>query len=202
MTLKTVKAGRAMNNEGKNGQKRVKPMRGNAGHGDAALLERREKIMRMYITGLSQYAIAAQLGMSQELVSYDIRSIKEMWRQRATESYQLRVDEQTERLNFLYAEACKVWMESREPVTITDKETGEVTVLQPAGNLEALDKAQKAVMNIAKLIGAVQGDTTNINLIPPGVTVVDWNSMWGKDEPKKIEAQIVDAPRQIESNGG
>lgn len=70
-------------------------------------------IAESYISGKSQAAIGRMLGLSQQQIAYDLKSIRERWQVRAFEAVDRRFAEELARLDQLEAAAWGGWERSK-----------------------------------------------------------------------------------------
>ena len=84
-------------------------------------LDRRRKVVGLYASGVSQSAIAEQLGVDRATVSRDLALMREEWKKTVRRDYQELCDRELMRLNLLEREAWDNWDWENAPVT----ESGE-----------------------------------------------------------------------------
>ena len=137
---------------------------------------RERRVVDLATVGWSQHAIAAELQISQAAVSkilarVDARTLREL-----TTSMERQKVRQTQRLEFVYAEAMRAWRESQADTTRrrqrqVDGSRGpgqtvaEVVVTSQHGDPRYLETARKALTDLRRL--------------------------WGMDAPQRVDVQAL-----------
>jgi hypothetical protein len=78
------------------------------------LVHDRLEISRLYLRGLTQAEIAARTGVSQPQISYDLRLVRQDWRDSALKEWGERLAEETARLDLVEREHWEAWERSKE----------------------------------------------------------------------------------------
>jgi hypothetical protein len=79
------------------------------------ILQRRQKVTEMLLQGTSQSAIAQQLGVTQSLVSRDLKKIQTAWRQSSIRNFDEIRTLELEKLAYVEQEAWGAWKRSQQP---------------------------------------------------------------------------------------
>jgi hypothetical protein len=135
----------------------------------AQILADRAKIAGMYLRGTSQYRIAEEMRCTREMVTYDLRAIREEWRKSAIFDINTARSQELARLDEIERECWAAWEESKRPKEATStrqrRKTGDGdeggTTTQEAGrrvenregNSIFMDKILECVDKRCKLLG-------------------------------------------------
>jgi predicted transcriptional regulator len=79
------------------------------------LANRRQRVAELYLKGLSQGAIAEELGVKQSTVSRDLKRIQEDWRQSTIRDFDLAREEQLKKLTMVEQEGWSGYERSQKP---------------------------------------------------------------------------------------
>ena len=71
------------------------------------------EISRLYLSGSTQQAIAAHLGLSQPTISLDLKELRKRWRASAIRDFDESITEELAKLNLLEAELWQQWERSK-----------------------------------------------------------------------------------------
>ena len=86
-----------------------------------------QKITGLYLTGKTQDAIAQELGVTQQQISYDLKTIQERWRKSALVDLNEAKQRELERIDVLEREYWQAWEASKgEQQRSTASKTGDV----------------------------------------------------------------------------
>ena len=113
----------------------------------------RLEISRLYLRGLTQADIAARTGVSQPQISYDLRIVRQDWRDSALKEWGERLAEEAARLDLVERENWEAWHRS--------KEGGR------DGNSRFLNGVLSCVAQRVRLFGLAQYDVRAIPKAPP-----------------------------------
>jgi hypothetical protein len=101
-----------------------------------AMVQRRQKVADLQLQGWTQMAIAAEVGISQALVSNDLARIRQSWRESAIRDFDAARDQELQKLDRIEREAWAAWQRSQQP-------TQSATLNGEGGN----QKARRTVKN-------------------------------------------------------
>lgn len=76
--------------------------------------DRRSVVAKLYLQGMWQTDIAAQVGVTQQQVSKDLVIIREKWKQSTISDYSAKVDEELAKINLLEQEYYDAWNRSKK----------------------------------------------------------------------------------------
>ena len=128
-----------------------------------------QKIAGLYLTGKTQDAIAQELGVTQQQISYDLKTIQERWRKSALVDLNEAKQRELERIDVLEREYWQAWENSKgEQSRSTASKAGEATRAQvvkfeSAGDPRFLAGVQWCVEQRCKILGlhaAVKSELT------------------------------------------
>lgn len=80
---------------------------------ESVILDRREKVARLYLQGWTQMRIGRELACSQATVSGDLKAVREWWRESATMALGERIALELSRIDRIEAEAWDAWERSK-----------------------------------------------------------------------------------------
>ena len=111
------------------------------------------RIARMYLQGQTQSAIAAELGLSQQQISYDLRIIRKRWLDSSLRDFDAAKAEELAKIDLIESELWEAWNASKGDKEITTHEEGD----GPKGpfNKNAVKK-EKSYGAIAYLNGVME----------------------------------------------
>ena len=118
-----------------------------------------QKIAGLYLTGKTQDAIAQELGVTQQQISYDLKTIQERWRKSALVDLNEAKQRELERIDVLEREYWQAWEASKgEQSRSTASKTGDVSRAQvvkyeSAGDPRFLAGVQWCVEQRCKILG-------------------------------------------------
>ena len=118
-----------------------------------------QKIAGLYLTGKTQDAIAQELGVTQQQISYDLKTIQERWRKSALVDLNEAKQRELERIDVLEREYWQAWENSKgEQSRSTASKAGEATRAQvvkfeSAGDPRFLAGVQWCVEQRCKILG-------------------------------------------------
>lgn len=123
----------------------------------------RVKIAKMYLQGLTQAAIAEDMGMTQQMVSYDLKAIQKDWRESAIDDIGTLRGRELARIDMLEVEYWESWERSKEEVTKARRSIkGDEVVAQSierattSGNPAFLQGIQWCIAQRCKILGLYQ----------------------------------------------
>lgn len=171
-----------------------------------------EETERLHLRGYSQNAIAKKLGVSQSQVNYDIKKVRERYKEEALEHHAVYVREKINQLRAVAQEAWEGWERSKkQALEIREEEgtTGEggwsktsKTKKRVSGACEYLRTILDCLKQEAELLGLEAPKRVDANM-----NVINWDALASEidNSPDLIEVKLNEAlngiPRQIESNG-
>lgn len=120
----------------------------------------RAEIARLYCQGIIQVEIAQRLDMTQQMVSYDLKAIRQAWRDSAMVDFnEARAEElaKIDTLELTYWEAWRHSCEDAETIVKKQKESGgkemQQTLKGQAGDPRFLQGVQWCIERRCKLLG-------------------------------------------------
>ncbi len=171
----------------------------------------REKISNWYLSGWSQRRIAAELGLSQNQILYDLKIIREQWQKNITMNLDEVKAKEMAKLHQVEKEARMAWERSQTDfkattvsgktvkVEIIDPETGAVRTeekLRPTGQIvhtetragdpRFLDQVNKCIERRCKLLGLDAPQKNEHTGKDGGPIVVDQFKGWTKEDVIKF----------------
>jgi hypothetical protein len=156
-------------------------------------MERRQRVAAFYLMGKNQWEIARQLNCSQGTVSNDLARIREQWLASATRDFDGAKAQELAKLDRLESAGWEAWERSQEPV-------GKKGVRRP-GDPRFLAQVFQCVETRLKILGALKGQTVNVNQAQVGVVQVPWAELWASipnEVPDLVEQEIERAGQVIE----
>ena len=124
-----------------------------------AQLERRRQIAELALQGLSQTAIAGQLGVTQGTVSRDLAIIREEWRNSTLRDFDEARGVELQRLDLIIREAWAAWQRSQKPqqsASFTGDTPGpqsQKKVANRVGDPRFLEQINKCIAQRRALLG-------------------------------------------------
>lgn len=119
-----------------------------------------EIIASMYLRGVNQYDIAAELGISQSQVCYDLKEIHKRWRESSLINMHEAKQRELDRIDELERTYWQAWEDSREERTRTrtmrdpeGKVVATVEKEQRSGNPAFLSGVQSCIDQRCKILG-------------------------------------------------
>lgn len=97
------------------------PLKKNAKNGEVIVLERRQRVVKMYLEGATQWEIAQREGVSQMTICADLQKAREEWRSRMARSYEERLVEELAKIDNLERIASVQWERSLRDQEVTVK---------------------------------------------------------------------------------
>jgi hypothetical protein len=79
------------------------------------LIRRRQQIAELYLQSWTQVAIAGRLGISQSIVSDDLKRIRQEWRASTIRDFDLAQIEELQKIDRIEREAWSAWAQSQKP---------------------------------------------------------------------------------------
>lgn len=110
----------------------------------------RLEIARLYLQGVIQVDIAARLGMTQPMVSYDLKRIKERWLESSLVNFNERISIELAKIDNLEIEYWQAWQRSMQ---IKESSTAKVIQDGKSERNEASTKQEQMVGNPTFLAG-------------------------------------------------
>jgi predicted transcriptional regulator len=116
-----------------------------------AVAHRRMQVAELYLKGLSQPAIAEQLGVSQPTVSGDLKAIQQQWRASDIRNFEERRAMELQKIDLVEREAWDAWERSKKPAqsaTVTGAGNGQHTrksVKNQIGDPRFLEQVNKCI---------------------------------------------------------
>src|SRR5262245_13217862 len=123
---------------------------------------RRQQIAALYLQGQYQSAIAQQIGVSQQQVSYDLKALQKTWLASALRDFDALKAEQLAKIDAVERAAWEAWDRSRTPRKITVQETieGEQPTTKASlrketqvGDPRFLERIQKCIDQRCDILG-------------------------------------------------
>jgi predicted transcriptional regulator len=120
---------------------------------------RRQKVAELYVQGITQFAIAEQLGVCQPTVSNDLARVREQWLKSSLMDFNAKKSEELARLEHLERVAWEDYAESRK-VYVKVKGRGLVPsdTRRKPGDVRYLQEVREAITLRLKVLGAIQPD--------------------------------------------
>jgi hypothetical protein len=124
--------------------------------------QRREQIAALYVQGQTQYAIARQLGISQQQVSYDLKAIQKVWLASTLRDFDAAKAAQLAKIDAVELAAWGAWERSQlsRQVTLTKRVMGDfpreeesLRAESTAGEAKFLDVVLKCIQQRCDLLG-------------------------------------------------
>lgn len=132
------------------------------------------KTAAMYLMGKTQAEIARTVKVSRTQIAYDLKAIRDQWRERAARDFDAHVAEELARLDQLEATYWKAWEESRRQRTTRLEEEGSgpngptsktrVTKQKGAGNARFLEGVFACIDRRIRLLGLDAPAKVDVNL--------------------------------------
>lgn len=148
----------------------------------AKALAREEEIARLYVRGMTQYAIAEKLGTTRDAVSGIITRVRKRWKEAAIASYDEKMSQQLAKYDAVEAAAWEGWERSlKNDVTKTkekiDGDDGTTTKnkkqeSEQAGNPAFLAVINKTIENRCRLLGLLDRKPEDESVQASGYNVV------------------------------
>jgi transposase len=110
-----------------------------------AIVQRRQQVAELVLQGHTQSAIAQRIGVTQSLVSQDLKLIQAAWRQSAIRDFDDLRSLELAKLSYIEQEAWQAWQRSQQPAqtATVDGQTGaqktKRTIRHQHGNPRFLD---------------------------------------------------------------
>ena len=120
---------------------------------------RREQVSALYLQGLSQMKIAAEVGVSQRCVSGDLKAIQEIWLASALQDFNALRAQQLAKIDQVEYEYWQAWQRSKEQsVRKMTEQKGEtkhaqVTIEDSYGDPRFLQGIERCIDQRCKLLG-------------------------------------------------
>jgi len=93
-----------------------------------ATVQRRTRVAQMYLSGVTQDAIARGVGVSQMTVSNDLAALREEWKEQALGAFDERLATELRRIDKVEEEAWKGWERSCKDQVVTTNRTDTVPI--------------------------------------------------------------------------
>lgn len=129
---------------------------------EARAAERRQHVAHLYIQGAYQADIARQLGVTQQQISKDLRTLQAQWRGSALRDFDEAKGLELQRIDAIEREAWQAWERSKQPreVTLTEQSEGEKVSRKAsvrregqAGDPRFLERIQKCIEQRCDILG-------------------------------------------------
>jgi len=121
--------------------------------------ERRSKVAELALKGLRQTEIAAQLGVAQATVSYDLKRIRSAWRDSSVRDFDATIVQQLDMLLLLQREAWAAWERSKTPMHTAviegegDERKTRQTIKRQNGDPRFLEQIHECLAVCRELLG-------------------------------------------------
>jgi hypothetical protein len=121
--------------------------------------ERRQLVAEWTLKGWTQQAIARRLGVSQPVVSRDLRVIREQWRKSTLRNFDEARGQQLQKLLLVETEAWAAWQRSQDPVksaSLTDAKGAKqsrTSLKHTCGDPRFLEQVNKCIAQRCLLLG-------------------------------------------------
>lgn len=173
-----------------------------------AILNRRVKAAELYLKGMTQSAIAAELKVSVNTISWDLQKVREEWLARAGKAFEERKAEELAKIDQIELMAWRGWEKSieRQEVHRSVKETvrqqvrdsenkvtghrmvpvkvvDETVVKGQSGDPRFLEMATRCVEMRLRILGLWKGDVNIKNQV-----TLDWTKLFEVQEKRAEEA--------------
>jgi len=112
----------------------------------------RQEIARLYLQGIIQADIAARLGMTQQMVSYDLKRIRKAWLQSSISNYDERVAVELAKIDNLEVEYWQAWQRSTQ---VKESSTAKV-VTDSSGERNEVSTKQEQMTGDEKFLAGVR----------------------------------------------
>lgn len=141
--------------------RKVSPMAANK-RNNLQIKKDRVTIAKLYLNGDTQAEIAQSLGLSQQMVSYDLKVVAEEWKCEARKAHEERVAIELAKLNRIEREALREWERSKGELERTKvsktsskdpRESAEKIKIQLLGDVSYLETAIKISRERRELLG-------------------------------------------------
>lgn len=152
------------------------PLRDNKKNDQYRILERRQRIARLYLQGLTQHEIARQVGLTQAAVSLALTACRRYWQEESKRDFEEKLALELAKLNELEREAWDAWRSSRDPISPRGSPR--------PGDSRFLERVQRCIELRLRAMGALSADT-NVNL---NQLVIPWDKL-----AESIPASVPDA---------
>lgn len=81
----------------------------------------REVIADMYCRGRSQWEIANKLGLAQSTISYDLKKVRAVWRERSVANFDIHVANELAKIDTVERTYWEAWAKSQQPRRKSEK---------------------------------------------------------------------------------
>lgn len=142
-----------------------------------AIAQRRRKVVELYLTGHTQYAIAEALGVSQTTICFDLKAIHQQWKEAAITDIAAIKERELLRIDRIEREHWRGWVKSlkdrqRRTTKSGGKEGDEVTSMTEgqAGNPRFLEGIMHCIERRARLLGLDAPEKIDF---PNGIDIAD-----------------------------
>ena len=134
-----------------------------------AVLQRRQQVAELALQGLSQTAIAKQLGVAQGTIAGDLNVIRRQWRESAIRDFDQARAVELQKLDLIEREAWAAWQRSQKPQQ-SAVFTGEVpgsdsrkSLANRYGDARFLEQVNKCIAQRRALLGLDVAPLTTSN---------------------------------------
>lgn len=165
----------------------------------------RIKIAEMYLAGQTQHEIAQAIGVSQQQIAYDLKIIRQRWREAQIKSYSEHIELQLAKVDHAERELWKAWYATQGEEEIVSHEAGmtpkgevdKTTVRRRKihGTSSYMDGILKCIDQRSKLL-QLDVNAAILATVRAGYDVV--NPMTGESMKEKLERSD-DAEDEIEA---
>ena len=163
------------------------------------IIENRAEIARRYLRGETQAAIGRALGMTQQMVSYDLAAIEAAWQKSALYDMDKAKARELARIDHLERTYWEAWEESRQDKEVaTQKQVGsgeaqrrEATLRKEgqSGNPAFLSGVERCIERRCKLLGLDAPEkSTNVNIDMASLTVDQLERIAAGEDVMKVLA--------------
>jgi transposase-like protein len=137
-------------------------MRGRGPRPSTVTAQRRIQVADRYIRGETQSAIARDFGVSQKQISLDLAAIRKEWRSSSVRQFDVLIDEQLAKIDYLERESHAAWERSKQPreITVTEATEADKTIRKASvrkegqvGDPRFLERIDKCIERRCLLLG-------------------------------------------------
>lgn len=137
--------------------------------------QRRSEVVRLYLMGMPQYKIAAEVGVSVAQITNDVQQIRKKWAAENLERMTEHKAQELAKLDLLEQTAWEAWEKSKGPLKRTKSETyankktwTKTDEVESAGDPRFLSQIENCIKGRCQLLGITDPAITinNVNIQP------------------------------------
>jgi len=150
----------------------------------------RLEIARLYLKGDIQADIAARLGMTRQMVGYDLKAIRSQWLAASLEAFDQRVATELAKIDNLEIEYWQAWERSTQ---VKESSTAKVVQDEKGERNEASTKQEQMVGNESFLAGVRWCIDRRLKLFGLDAPIkIDWRQSLPSDlNPDEVQEQFL-----------